>query len=129
MADLSATSEIWWEEVVRVAKLWYETHMSKSPLERLSHKIVPTAALKQRKWGRLEKRASALLLAAIPGTLREEVVAAKSISTLGILVRGMELYQPGGLAERQAILSSLESEASTVGAGLVTLRRWIRRRR
>ena len=61
----------------------------------------------------------------------EEVVASKNISTLGILAKGMVLYQPGGLAERQAILSALESpaEAATVGIAITTLRRWIRWKR
>ena len=131
MADLSTTSETWWEEVVRVARSWYEDHMAKTPLERLGHKVHPSSVLNQKKWSRLEKRASGLLLTAIPNSLREEVVASKSISTLGILVRGMELYQPGGLAERQAILSALEapSEAQSVGSCIATLRKWIRWKR
>ena len=131
MADLSTNSELWWDEVVKVARSWYEDHMSKTPLERLGHKVHPSSVLSQKKWSRLEKRASGLLLTAIPSTLREEVVAPKSISTLGILVRGMELYQPGGLAERQAILSALEAptEAQSVGARISTLRKWIRCKR
>ena len=35
MADLSQTSETWWEEVVKVAKEWYVSHMAKTPLDRL----------------------------------------------------------------------------------------------
>ena len=125
MADLSPTSETWWEEVVKVAKDWYVSHMAKTPLDRLGHKAVATPLLNQKRWSRLEKRASALLLTSIPDTLREEVVASKNISTLGILAKGMVLYQPGGLAERQAILSALES----VGIAITTLRPWIRWKR
>lgn len=85
VADLSATSEIGGRRLFELQSCGMRPtcHMSNSPLERLSHKIVPTPALNQRKRGRLEKRASALLLAAIPSPLLEEVVAAKSISTLG----------------------------------------------
>ena len=55
------------------------------------------------------------------------MVASKSVSALGILSKGMQLYQPGGLAERSAILSSLESptEATTVSSAISTLRKWL----
>ncbi|CAK9113587.1 unnamed protein product [Durusdinium trenchii] len=131
MADLSESSEAWWEETLRTAKEWYSQHMAKTPLDRLSHAPKPSSTMAQKRWSRLEKRASALLLSAIPETLREEVVAAKNITTLGILAKGMVQYQPGGLAERQAILSALEApqEASTVGAAIGTLRRWLRWKR
>jgi hypothetical protein len=70
-------------------------------------------------------------MAAIPDQLREEVVASKSVSALGILSKGMPLYQPGGLAERSAILSSLEPpmEATTVSSAISTLRKWLRWKR
>ena len=80
---------------------------------------------------RLERRSSALLLAAIPEGLREEVVSTKNITTLGILSKGLVQYQPGGLAERSAILAALENpqEAQTVGAAVATLRKWQRWKR
>ena len=45
----------------------------------------------QPRWSRVERRASSLLMAAIPDQLREEVVASKSVSALGILSKGMPL--------------------------------------
>ena len=58
-------------------------------------------------------------------------MASKSVSALGILSKGMQLYQPGGLAERSPILSSLESptEATTVSSAISTLRKWLRWKR
>ena len=131
MSDLSATSEEWWSQMVSTAREWYSSHMLKTPLDRLTHVPVPGASLQQKRWSRLERRASALLLAAIPEGLREEVVSSKSISTLGILAKGMVQYQPGGLAERTAILTALEcpTEAPTVSAAIVTLRKWQRWKR
>ena len=131
MSDLFPTSEDWWTQMLATATQWYESHLKMSPLERLSHRPVPTASLLQRRWMRLERRSSALLLAAIPEGLREEVVSTKNITTLGILSKGLVQYQPGGLAERSAILAALENpqEAQTVGAAVATLRKWQRWKR
>ena len=51
-------------------------------------------------------------------------MSSKSITTLVILAKGIQ-YQPGGLAERTAILTALEcpTEASTVGAAIATLKK------
>ena len=105
--------------------------MNKTPLERLQHHPVAPPLLQQKKWARLERRASSLLLAAIPDGLREEVVSSRSLTTLGILTKGMTQYQPGGLAEKSAILAALESpqEAQSIAGGVTTLRRWLRWKR
>ncbi|CAK9017079.1 unnamed protein product, partial [Durusdinium trenchii] len=104
MADLTPTSEERWSLTLEEARSWYQKHLLKSPLDRLTHQIAPSAKLTLRKWARLEKRAAALLLSAVPESLREEVVSSRSLSTFGILVKGMIAYQPGSLSERQAIL-------------------------
>ena len=128
MADLSQSSAEWWDLTVHHARQWYDCHMKLSPLERLGHVPKMDEALCQPRWGRLERRAASLLLSAIPSQLREEVVASKMMSALGILAKGMTTYQPGGLSERAAILNSLESptESSTTAGAIQTLRKWIR---
>ena len=131
MGDLSNTSEAWWSKIMDTARRWYERHMLLTPIERLTHSPQTTDELKSAKWSRLEKRASALLLACIPEALKEEVISSKQVSTLGILCKAMIQYQPGGLAERAAILNALEQpqEAQTTGAAAAQLRKWIRWRR
>ena len=131
MGDLSSSSEEWWQATVEAAKSWYMSHMGKTPLERLQHHPTPSPMLTQKKWARLERRAASLLLAAIPEGLREEVVSSRSLSTLGILTKGMIQYQPGGLAEKSAILAALEGpqEAQSIASGVTTLRRWLRWKR
>ena len=59
MADLSESSEAWWEETLSTARDWYNQHMAKTPLERLSHRPKASSSMSQKKWCRLEKRASA----------------------------------------------------------------------
>ena len=70
-------------------------------------------------------------MAAVPSSIREEVVSTRSVTAMGILTRLFTVYQPGGLAEKALILSSLESpkEETTIAGAVAALRRWIRWRR
>ena len=131
MADLSTSSEEWWSETVRTARSWYAKHMTLTPIQRLTHHPEPSVLMKERRWSRLERRASSLLMGALPEALKEEVISAKSVTALGILCKSMAQYQPGGLSERTAILSALESppEATNVQMAVTSLRKWIRWKR
>ena len=131
VGDLSATSSEWWAIVLESAKKWYEDHMQMSPLERLDHQALEPPEMKRHKWGRLEKRVSNLLLAALPPSQKEEVIAAKDLRVMSILTKTMLVFQPGGLNEKSAILHALEAppEATSVTQGLLHLRRWTRWKR
>lgn len=85
MADLTQTSQEWWELLLKEARRWYDAHVKKTPLERLAHEPEPSDALSQKKWERLEKRASTMLLMAIPEAQREEMVATKQTSAMKIV--------------------------------------------
>ena len=128
MADLTQTSQEWWEMLLLEAKKWYDAHVSKTPLERLAHEPEPSKELSQKKWSRLEKRASTMLMMGIPESQREEMVATKQTSAMKIVCRLLTIYQPGGLAEKEVILRALESP--TEAGGLVEavggLRKWMR---
>ena len=131
MEDLSDTAEIWWKLLRKEAMAWYEEHMAMSPLQRLTHEVVPSEEISKSKWSRLERRAAGLLMAAIPSNIREEIVSTRSVNAMGILTRPFTVYQPGGLAEKALILTSLENpkEESSVSGAVQALRRWIRWRR
>ena len=128
MADLTPTSQEWWEVLLGEARAWYDSHVKKSPVERLTHEPEPSPSLAQKKWGRLEKRASTMLLMGIPETQREEMVATKQTSAMKIVCRLLTVYQPGGLAEKEVILRSLESplETSNLPEAVGALRKWMR---
>lgn len=81
MADLTPTSEEWWERCVAEARSWYAQHTRMSPLQRLTHPVTPSKELATKRWSRLEKRGASLLMAALPTQLKEEVVSS-SVSTL-----------------------------------------------
>ena len=131
MSDLTSTSGEWWAQLLREARRWYDDHLQLPPLQRMAHDVVPSATLMQKKWSRLEKRASTLLLASLPESQREEMVSARKLSAMQILCQLLVTYQPGGLAEKELILRSLElpPEATSLSEAVIGLRRWARWRR
>ena len=132
MADLTATSQKWWDTLVKEARKWYEDHMKMSPMDRIHHDATPSKELEHPRWLRLERRASStMLLQAVPEAQREELVSAKRLTALKVVCHLLMTYQPGGLAEKEVILSNLENppEAVTVPEALQSLRRWARWRR
>jgi len=128
MADLTQTSQAWWELLLAEARSWYDAHVKKTPLERLAHDPEPSDELSKKKWGRLEKRASTMLLMSIPEAQREEMVATKQTSAMKIVCKLLTIYQPGGLAEKEVILRALESpaEAGSLTEAVGGLRKWMR---
>ena len=131
MGDLSPTSHLWWQLVMEEARGWYGNHQSLSPLDRVSHKPSASGQLQEARWSRLERRASSLLLASLPDSQKEEMVATKNLTPLAMVARLMTVYQPGGLSEKAIILKALEQpmEATCLSSALVGLRRWLRWKR
>ena len=131
MGDLSSTSHLWWQKVMEEARSWYEEHQRLSPLDRVSHRPLPSPELADGRWMRLERRATSLLLSALPELQKEEMVATKNLTPLSMVTRLMTIYQPGGLSEKAIILKALEQpqEASCLSSALVGLRRWLRWKR
>ncbi|CAL1129313.1 unnamed protein product [Cladocopium goreaui] len=79
----------------------------------------------------LERRASTLLLMAVPEPQREELISSKRLTALSIICQLLVIYQPGGLAEKELILRSLEQppESANLSEAVQNLRKWSRWRR
>ena len=131
LCDMSESSAEWWTQMTAAARDWYQKHQSMKPLEKLQHEVKMPQELLKKKWARLEKRVSNMLLQSIPESQKEEVISTKNLSVLGILTRLMINYQPGGSHEKAAVLAALESpqEAANVGEAISGLRRWMRWKR
>ncbi len=131
MGDLTTSSNVWWDLILQESKKWYLAHQALGPMERLTHLPSSSAELKDVKWGRLERRATSLLLSSLPPSQREEMIATKTLSPLGIVSKLMVIYQPGGLSEKGIILRNLENpqEAASLSAALQSLRRWLQWKR
>ena len=128
MTDLSDSSGEWWELVVSEARSWYKQYIKLRPIQRAASKIEPSAELQKPKWARVEKRAISMLLSSVPATVKEELVATRALSPLGLVSELMVLYQPGGAHERTIILRQLEDppEAGSPSEACAGLRRWMR---
>ncbi|CAE7249905.1 GIP [Symbiodinium sp. CCMP2592] len=81
------------------------------------------------KWGRVSRRIEGMILAAAPSAVRQEVSAARISGLLNVVCRLYCIYGPGGLAERELGLRSIQDPptASTTQEAIDHLRRWRRR--
>ena len=66
MEDLSDTSYAWWQATMKAALNWYARYSTAPPLERLQLRPQPSMELSKPEWGRVERRATAMLLTAVP---------------------------------------------------------------
>ena len=69
-----------------------------------------------------------MLLSSVPATMKEELVATRALSSLGLVSKLMVLYQPGGAHERTIIFRQLEDppEAGSPSEACTGLRCWMR---
>ena len=129
MGDLATTALDWWDSVVQEVNTKYQVWLAASPLERLNamhpeEKIYNTSVARQR----MDLRASALLMAALPQSLKEELVASRHLTSGHILYRILQTYQPGGAMERSTTLAELTGlkPAKEAREAVDKLRKWKR---
>ncbi|CAE7696989.1 unnamed protein product, partial [Symbiodinium sp. CCMP2456] len=125
MEDLSDTSLAWWQETMKDALRWYSEYASASPLARLQLQPRPSTELRP-EWARVERRATAMMLSAVPKTIREEIIANGRVSSLVVLCKLYAVYQPGNLQEKTLVLRMLEQpdECHTALQAVEGLRKW-----
>ena len=109
VADLSASSELWWSMMIKASEQWYQRHMAMSPLDRVQDDVRPPAEVSVEKRTRLERRMAAMLLQAVPETVKEELISARRLSVFGILTQLLLTYCPGGVLEKQTLLRNLRT--------------------
>ncbi|CAE7236687.1 RE1, partial [Symbiodinium sp. KB8] len=111
MGDLSNGSAGWWKEVLQCLDRFYEAYLTSTNIGKLSLKpeTFATAAVKDERWSRVDKRATSMILLALPDAVKGEILASRLTGTLAVMGRVMVLYRPGSAAERQQILKALEA--------------------
>ena len=97
VSDLSVTASEWWKMMVDAAEEWYRQHIAMSPLERVKHDTNPPKKLVEERWQRVERRTAAMLLQAVPVSVRDELVSARRMGVFGVLTYLMTSYCPGGV--------------------------------
>ena len=75
---------------------------------------------------RVESRAVTLLLAAVPNSVRDDIITNRWLSTASVMFRILCAYQPGGSSERAQLLSQLVSPEQCKGfqEAIKIFRRW-----
>ena len=122
MGDLSYSSGEWWDLIRSAVDQCYSEWLNAGPLERLRLKPQPDDRVKA--WPRTERRALAMLLGALPGPLKEEIIASRRMSTDQVLYKLYITFQPGGASERTKLLQCITD--SKCGSSLTDILEWIR---
>ena len=128
IGSLASGAGEWWSRTLSVAQESYAEYQSVSPMRRLTVKPTLTSELKDERYRKLERKVAALLLAALPKSVREEMIAYRVQGTHQILFRLMIVYQPGGAQDRAQLLRQLDVSESAAGPteAIASLRRWYR---
>eukprot|EP00913_Durusdinium_trenchii_P005353 g4994.t1 len=127
MKDLSATSWKWWEDVLNFAMVAYREWLQAEPVQRLY--IRPRLPAEcSGVWSRLEQRGQLMLINAVPQSIKAEILASRTTSSVEVLYALFRRYQPGGLAERSRLLRQLVDPKAPQSMNEVTeaLRGWRR---
>ena len=85
MADISYSSGTWWNLVMEGVQRAYGTWLKEDLLGRL--KVQVEVDPKTNMWPRTEKRATNMLLQALPEKLRVEIVSSRRLTTHQIMFR------------------------------------------
>ncbi|OLQ06917.1 Copia protein [Symbiodinium microadriaticum] len=128
LGALTDSASTWLGESLRCAREAYDRYQRASAMDRLTIVPVLTATLKDKKWYRLERRVLTLLLSAMPRGVKEDTITHRVENVTSVLYRLHVLYQPGGTAERTAILGHLSGSSGTEDPAEVVakLRKWRR---
>ena len=77
--------------------LRHQHHIQLRPIQRATYKIEPSAELRKTRWAPVEKRAISMLLASTPTNVKEELVATRTLSPLGLVSKRRSRVTRGGL--------------------------------
>ncbi|CAE7889048.1 unnamed protein product, partial [Symbiodinium microadriaticum] len=125
MEDLSDSSSVWWTETLQDVMSWYARYSVATPLERVQ--LLPIrATISKPEWARVERRATAMMLTAIPQSIKEEVIAVGGVTTVNLMAKLFSTYQPGNRQEKALVLANLEKpgETSDAKGAVEALRKW-----
>ena len=113
MNDITPMSGVWWNRVLAESQEWYKLWTQSPSVERGLIRPEPSVELQGMRCRRLESRAYAMLLAAAPISVRDEVVANRETHCVALLYHILRTFQPGGLQERTTLLEVLSNPGTT----------------
>ena len=128
VGSLTDNASTWFSLNLVCAREAYGRYQTSTPMARLSVSPIRPPELRDVKWSRLERRVSTMLLSAMPKVAKEDAVTHRLSDVASMLYRLHVLFQPGGNAERAAILRHLDGQQGTESTAetVAQLRRWRR---
>ena len=130
VGDLSKHAGSWWRRVMQATTDKYSEWLYADPLARLKISALENSKISEG-YERLDQRMTSLLFQSILKGCKDEVVAARELTTTGILFRIFRAFHPGGMAECSRLLEDLATASSTKTAQetVAALRLWKRKRK
>ena len=128
MSDISPGSGEWFQIVLQEARDAYEQWAKAPAIERAQIRATPSVYLQDAKFARLEARVFSMLHASLPQSVKDELLAARTLNTVSALFLVLKTFQPGGLRERAQLLDALTKPGvgSTARDSVDKLRTWHR---
>ena len=128
VGSLTDNAATWFSMNLKCAREAYARYQVATPLARLAVLPARPTELSNAKWSRLERRVATMLLGAMPKVAKEDAVTHRLHDVASMLFRLHVLFQPGGNAERAAILRHLDGApgGDNIGDTVAQLRRWRR---
>ncbi|CAE7401736.1 unnamed protein product, partial [Symbiodinium microadriaticum] len=128
LCDLSEWSQLWWARVEWEAQTLYRQWSRVPSIEKGMIQPRMSIELMHVRFRRLESRAYGMLQSAVPQTIRDELLATRSLHCVGLLFQILKVYAPGGLQERAQVLNELTNLGTAKGAAdiVAALRTWSR---
>ena len=126
IGDVAGSARGWWSDILQDASSLYDRWLTSTPLERI--RLRPTEVQRSEAHLRLEQRVVPMLLKCVPESIKQDLIASRTVTVTGIMYRLWTVFQPGGSSERVSILKQLTEPkvASSAPDLLGGLRRWRR---
>ena len=123
IGDVSGGAARWWTQLMIEVNAVYKVWLSSDALTRLEVdvQVKPNAT-------RLEGRVTSMLLAALPSSIKSDIIANRKLTAASIMLEVMKRFQPGGLGEKSGLLRALTTPdtATSPADGVEKLRLWSR---
>ena len=126
IGDVAGSARGWWGDILQDASSLYDRWLTSTPLERI--RLRPTEVQRSEAHLRLEQRVVPMLLKCVPESIKQDLIASRTMTVTGIMYRLWTVFQPGGSSERVSILKQLTEPkvANSAPDLLGGLRRWRR---
>ena len=126
VGDVAGHARGWWNGILRESAALYDKWLTSTPLERI--RLRPAEVQLSEGQLRLEQKVVPMILKSVPETIKQDLIASRTMTVTGIMYRLWTIFQPGGSSERVSILRQLTEPKVAGGAPdlLSGLRRWRR---